>query len=211
LVGKNKKYIQKEMIWDVFMNSIKTIRTEQQNEDYFINKWSNYFKSINCYGYLGHTHNTVNYTNFKTISAACDGYFEYISDSEGKILLIADMHLGLDENNLIFQEKILPELKKKDYNIVIFCGDTFECALCDDKDILSVRKFWDWLITIDRKVIILFGNHDINISEEKNSIRKQILFYNKNISIQRTYQIKVWLLHTVMNLTRMSNDLVDFI
>lgn len=163
---------------------MKTIRTELTGIEYFESKWNSYIKSKNCYGYLGHTHENKTYTNFKTIAAACDGYFEYIETSEGRALLIADMHLGLLESEEKFLTYILPALLKENYNLVIFLGDNYEMALCSDIEIRSCA-FFNWLNNTRKPVYMLIGNHDINLEEKYNPVRVYTLISNNNVKFSR--------------------------
>ena len=170
---------------------INTIRTKNASQDYFNNNWTKFFKKLNCVGYLGHLHITRDMGQFRLIgSAGYDGYWTFINDVEGKILLVADLHLGLEETKEHFIKDILPELRSNDYAKVIFLGDTFEMALCSDEEIRFQDRFWDWLKKTDKEVIFIIGNHDINLLSPSNSIRVWATVFNPTIKFARTYQIK---------------------
>jgi len=164
---------------------MKTIRTEKKGYETFEEKRDKYIADNNVYLVYGHTHRYdegVNHLNID--SAGYNSAFHYIDNT----LVVADLHLGVDKC-VKKQEFIISELLKEDYDQVIFLGDTFEMALFSNDKILDDKTgFWTWLFSTNKKVIFVWGNHDINIKNALNRIRK-ILLSRHNTKIVEYYDI----------------------
>jgi len=168
----------------------KTIRTENKNKDYFDSKWSSYFDNLGTYGYLGHLHTNDIRTNYRLLgSSGYDGFYLILNINNINTLVIPDLHLGHPDTESNFNKHILPALLGDDIQRIIFLGDTFEMALEDDDVIRGETGFWNWLSITSKEIIFVIGNHDINLSKEKNAIRVYANLHNNKLKFVREYTI----------------------
>lgn len=156
---------------------LKTIRTNPKNMYKYLGKVEDYFSKTNLYGIIGHVHYENKKDNYMSLaSAGYQGKFYYFDTSAGKTLVIADMHLGIAETEKNIKDIIIPELLSKKWKEVIFLGDSFERIFSTNKELLIDNTgFWAWYYAETRPLVWIYGNHDINLSKEKDEIRTLLL------------------------------------
>ena len=164
---------------------LKTVRTEGSYDSYDSRRAS-YIKKETVFLVHGHTHKDTIGNNFISIGSA--GYDGLFSEVHG-ILVIADLHLGIPDL-VVNQKKVVKTLKDGIWKEIIFLGDTFDMCLMKDQEILTdTTGFWEWYFgNKTSKITFIIGNHDINLEDTNNEIRK-ILLERKNTYITDIYDI----------------------
>ena len=92
-----------------------------------------------------------------------------------KRLIISDLHLG----SLYSKEKeVLDLIKTVEFDELILAGDIIDFIKIPDftKDTSSIINY---LLSIDKKIIYIIGNHDINLNKLKGMSIKNFFFTSK--------------------------------
>ncbi len=111
-----------------------------------------------------------------------------------KILLLGDLHLGLQKGNEFFIEKQLEFLneilqQKDKYDIIISLGDIFHTEKTNNLYIYST--IMEFMKSIDKDMYIVSGNHDMWYKESFNKNALEVFEHiNSNIKVFKDFDIK---------------------